>query len=100
MKYFFLALLIPIVSYAQEIKYESEVFSKVFQTEKSNDEVYQRGKEWIAINFKSANDVLQLDTKEKLIVKGTDTFTLPSIYGSYFDYYETLCLQYNKGKKI
>jgi hypothetical protein len=87
-----LILLIPIFAFAQEIKYKDEVFSKVFQTEKSNEEVYQSAKEWIAINFKSANNVLQLDTKEKLIVKGTDKFTLPSLYGSYYDYYGDIML--------
>jgi len=76
MKYFLLALLIPLVSFAQELDYNNGVFTKVFQTEKSNEEVYQNAREWIAINFKSANDVLQLDTKEKLIVKGTMRFSI------------------------
>ncbi|MDC1047947.1 DUF4468 domain-containing protein [Flavobacteriaceae bacterium] len=71
-----LFLLIPICAWAQELKYEDGVYSKVFQTEKSNEEVYQNAREWIAINFKSANDVLQLDTKEKLIVKGSMEFSL------------------------
>jgi len=85
MKYFFLALLIPLVSYAQELNYDNGLYSKVFQTEKSNEEVYQKSREWIAINFKSANDVLQLDTKEKLIVKGSMPFQIYS--ESYvFDY--------------
>ena len=78
MKYFFLALLITLVSYAQESNYDNGLYSKVFQTEKSNEEVYQKSREWIAINFKSANDVLQLDTKEKLIVKGSMPFQVYS----------------------
>lgn len=73
-----IALLIPLVSYAQELNYDNGSYSKVFQTEKSNEEVYQRAREWIAINFKSANDVLQLDTKEKLIVKGSMPFQVYS----------------------
>jgi len=76
MKYFLLALLIPLVSFAQELNYDNGIYSKVFQTEKSNEEVYQRARQWIAINFKSANDVLQLDTKEKLIVKGSMRFSI------------------------
>lgn len=87
-----LILLIPIFVFAQEIKYKDEVYSKVFQTDKSNEEVYQSVKEWIAINFKSANNVLQLDTKEKLIVKGTDKFTLAPRMSSYFNYYGDIML--------
>ncbi|MDC3329896.1 DUF4468 domain-containing protein [Flavobacteriaceae bacterium] len=71
-----IALLIPLVSYAQELNYDNGLYTKVFQTEKSNEEVYQKSREWIAINFKSANDVLQLDTKEKLIVKGSMGFKI------------------------
>ena len=62
--------------FAQEVKNNDGIYSQVFQTEKSIEEVYQSSREWIAINFKSANDVLQLDTKDKLIVKGSMRFKL------------------------
>jgi hypothetical protein len=34
------------------------------------DVIYQKIKEWISLTYKSSNDVLQLDTKNKLITKG------------------------------
>ena len=33
-------------------------------------EIYNKLKEWISINYKSAKDVIQLDSEEKLITKG------------------------------
>ena len=81
----------PLLCFAQDVKYNDGLYSIVFQTEKSIEEVYKNSREWIAINFKSANDVLQLDTKEKLIVKGSMSFNLYT--GDYvFDYVGDLML--------
>ena len=83
---FTLLLLVLNISNAQDLNESNNGFFKVVQTEKSNDEVYQRAKEWIAINFKSSNDVLQLDTNEKLIVKGSAKFTFVDYKSAPFDY--------------
>ena len=83
---FTLLLLVLNISNAQDLNESNNGFFKVVQTEKSNDEVYQRAKEWIAINFKSSNDVLQLDTNEKLIVKGSDKFTFVNYRSAPFGY--------------
>ena len=42
---------------------------------KSANDIYSKSKVWIVTNFKSANDVIQLDDKDngKLIVKGNTT---------------------------
>lgn len=36
----------------------------------SKEQIYSRSKEWIALNYKSANDVIQFDTTDKIIVRG------------------------------
>lgn len=38
------------------------------------DVIYQKNKEWISINYKSAKDVIQLDTESKIITKGNFVF--------------------------
>lgn len=48
--------------------------SEVIQTDLNSHELYTLGKEWFALNFKSANAVVQLDVKdEKIIGKGVST---------------------------
>lgn len=73
MKKIIFLLLIPFLSSSQEQK--DNGYFKVFQTTKSNSEVYQKAKEWTAITFKSAQDVIQLDTEEKIILKGNLPYT-------------------------
>lgn len=73
MKKIILLLLISFLSYSQEQK--DNGYFKVFQTTKSNSEVYQKAKEWTAITFKSAQNVIQLDKEEKIILKGNLPYT-------------------------
>lgn len=65
-------------SYSQvEIqKEEFPDYQGIVTTEgKSASDIYAKAKTWIALNFKSANDVIQLDDKENgiLVVKGNTT---------------------------
>ncbi|MDV7187624.1 hypothetical protein R3X25_10060 [Lutibacter sp. TH_r2] len=45
-------------------------FSKVYDIKLSKEQLHQKALEWIAINFKDSNEVIKLNTKEKVIAKG------------------------------
>ncbi|WP_340074486.1 DUF4468 domain-containing protein [Leptobacterium sp. I13] len=46
-------------------------FIKVYTVaDTSKKAIYQKCKEWVAINFKDSNSVIKLDTKDKILVKG------------------------------
>lgn len=56
----------------------SQKYSEVVQTEGRNaDQLYAKAKEWFALSFNSANDVIQLDdpTNKKIIGKGVQSIT-------------------------
>lgn len=61
--------------HAQE--YKDGKYTKVFQSDKNADEIYQLAKEWVAETFNSGKTVTDLDTKTKIIVKGKRQVTLP-----------------------
>lgn len=46
------------------------IYREVIETGLTADENYKRIKNYIALNYRSANDVIQLDTKEQIIAKG------------------------------
>ena len=74
----FIFLIIPSISAAQIYKRTDTGYSNVFTTTKDVGHVYSKAKEWIATNFNSANDVVQLDTSNKIIVKGKIPFKVRS----------------------
>ncbi|MGJ1416167.1 DUF4468 domain-containing protein [Sphingobacterium multivorum] len=76
MKRIFLALLfmVSLGVYAQD-------FKVVEFPDKSQKEINTALKAWIAQNFKSAKDVIQLDEENKIIVKGNDVFKQTYKYG-------------------
>lgn len=76
MKRIFLALLfmVSLGVYAQD-------FKVVEFPDKSQKEINTALKAWIAQNFKSAKDVIQLDEENKIIVKGNDVFKQSYKYG-------------------
>ena len=71
-KLLFLLLIAPVLGFGQEtLKIEGNTYTKVFQVNELNEsEIYQKLNEFIALNFKSAKDVIQLDTPSKIICKG------------------------------
>ena len=46
------------------------VYTVVFELDLSKKDIHQKINEWIAVNYKSAQDVIQLNTEDKVIVKG------------------------------
>lgn len=71
-KLLLLLLIAPVLGFSQEkFKVEGNTYTKVFEVnELKQSEIYDKLNEFIALNFKSANDVLQLNTSSKIICKG------------------------------
>ncbi len=72
-KLFLIFILIPIYSYSQitlDTLTNNTVYSKIHEIQKSKKELHQKAIEWIAINFKDANEVVKLNTEDKIIAKG------------------------------
>ena len=67
---FTIALFISFGSYSQEINKTNDGYTEVVEVELTKQEIHQKINEWIAINYKSAQDVIQLNTEDKIIIKG------------------------------
>ena len=66
----FLLLFIPLMSIGQSINKTNDGYTEVVEVELTKQEIHQKINEWIAINYKSAQDVIQLNTEDKVILKG------------------------------
>lgn len=85
MKYFitaFISTIFIISAQAQTVNIAPDstgmyLYREVIETGLTADENYKRIKNYIALNYRSANDVIQLDTKEQIIAKGifTNSYT-------------------------
>jgi hypothetical protein len=54
--------------YRRSIPSEEKIYSLIIEHDKLKDESYRIIKEWIALNYKSASSVIQLDDKENGII--------------------------------
>lgn len=72
MKKLLITLLLPVLMFGQQdYQTEGNTYTKVIQAkELSQADIHQKLNEFIALNFKSANDVIQLNTPSKIICKG------------------------------
>ena len=68
--YLFLIVLISLSVNAQEINKTNDGYTEVVDVKLTKKEIQQKVNEWIAVNYKSANDVIQLNTEDKVIAKG------------------------------
>jgi hypothetical protein len=48
--------------FSQEISKTNDGYTEIVQVELPKKEIYQKLNEWIALNYKSANAVIQLNT--------------------------------------
>jgi len=62
---FMSVMLFTLISYSQMLNKEKNGYTKVINTELSKKQIYQKLNEWIATNYKSAKDVIQLNTEKK-----------------------------------
>jgi hypothetical protein len=72
-KLFLLLIFIPLVSFGQDINKESNGYTEVVEVKLTKKEIHQKINEWIAVNYKSAQDVIQLNTEDRVIAKGNFT---------------------------
>lgn len=71
MKKIILFLLFPIIIFSQSINSDKNGYYEIIKADSlSKQQIYKRAKEWVALNYKSAKDVIQLDTEDKIIIKG------------------------------
>jgi len=71
-KFLLLLILIPPVSFSQ-IQYNPDssfVFQEVYEVPFSKQEIKTKANEWIALNFNNSNNVIRLNTEDKIILKG------------------------------
>ena len=81
-KLLLMLLFIPLISFGQKLNKDSNGYTEVIEVELSKKDIHQKINEWIAINYKSAQDVIQLNTVDKIVTKGNYSFPSPLINGS------------------
>ena len=70
-KIIILFLLSTITGLSQEVNENSSGYTSIYEVEMSKKEIHQKINEWIGYTYNSANDVVQLNTEDKIIVKGS-----------------------------
>jgi hypothetical protein len=58
-------------------------FTKVYNVDHPKNLIYQKTQEWLAINYKNANEVIKLNTPKKIVAKGY--FVIDYINSTDFD---------------
>jgi len=71
-------LIVPLVSFGQEINKESDGWTKVVNVELSADDIYTKVNEWVAETYKNPEEITKLNSKSKVIVGGKLTINLSS----------------------
>ena len=79
-KLLFVLLFVSFNCFAQELNDDGSI-TKVVNVEMSADEIYSKINEWVAETYNSTEAVTQLNSKSKVITKGTNNLTLK--YGKY-----------------
>lgn len=75
-------LLTNTFAFSQTINNDENGYYEIIEVDSlSKEQIYNRSKEWIALNYKSANDVIQFDTEDQIIVKGV--FKMPYLTYEY-----------------
>lgn len=67
-------LLLTSLIFSQQLTDTGKEYSEIIEVDLKKDIIYQKLKEWIVLNYKSSKEVIQLDTKDKLITKGNTVF--------------------------
>ena len=94
------ALSFSIGIYAQEYNSEKGHYSKVIQAEgQSIQEINQKVNEWIALTYKSAQDVIQLNSDSKIVMKAIQSIPT-QMYGMAYSFYvnNTVTISIREGR--
>ena len=97
-KLILLLLFIPLVSFGQKINKDSNGYTEVVEVELSKKDIHQKINEWIALNYKSAQDVIQLNKEYKLVIKGNFTFSTAYLQGLTYGVRNTLTFSIRDNK--
>lgn len=85
MKKLILLLFIPLMSIGQSINKTNDGYTEVVEVELTKQQIHQGLNEWVAVSYKSAKDVIQLNSEDKIVLKGNFTINL-KIHSFSFDY--------------
>ena len=80
-----LLLLLPIFGISQEFK--NGQFTKTVELKKSSDLIYQRAIEYVGETYQNPKEVIQLDTKTKVIFIGNVDYSILADNGVLLEYY-------------
>lgn len=86
MKRIYLFLWVLVVCFemsAQVLNADSSSYTEVVDVELSKNEIHQKLAEWVALKYTSSNDVVQLNTESKIIVKGNYILLLENSISSF-----------------
>ena len=83
MRNIIIVLLITFKGYSQIVNKTNDGYAEVVEVELSKKEIYQKVNEWIGLNYVSAKDVVQLNTDEMIIVKGSIPINFEFHYGTF-----------------
>ncbi|MDA8626032.1 DUF4468 domain-containing protein [Flavobacteriaceae bacterium] len=84
-KLILLLLFIPLMSFGQSISKTNDGYTEVVEVELTKQQIHQKLNEWVAVSYKSAQDVIQLNSEDKIVLKGNFTINL-KIHSFSFDY--------------
>ena len=84
---------------AQKINKDGDGYYEVYETDLSIKETNQKVVEWIADNYKSAKNVIELQTESKIVLKGNFplTFSIPN-YKATYDVHKSLSFSFREGR--
>jgi hypothetical protein len=85
MKKLILLLFIPLMSIGQSINKTNDGYTEVVEVELTKQQIHQGLNEWVSVSYKSAKDVIQLNSEDKIVLKGNFTINL-KIHSFSFDY--------------
>lgn len=100
-KVIYFLVFLPLISFSQ-IQYDSDgnlFFEKVYESDQSKQDLKGNINEWVAINFNDANNVIKMNSEDKIITKGT--FKLPVTSNGYtynYDINFDLITDFKEGK--
>ena len=75
-KLILLLLFIPLVSFGQILNEDKTSYTEVVEVDANKAEIQQQLLGAIAVMYKSAQDVIQLNTEDKIIAKGNFEFNM------------------------
>lgn len=76
-------IILPLVSFSQiQVDENNNIFfEQVYEINLSKEEIKSNVNEWMATNFNDANNVIKMNTSDKIIAKGL--FLIPNVYKGY-----------------